>query len=1186
MPHESVSRDMDAASKMRSTARTSGVLRRVSVAAGATLLGTSALLGVAPSAVAAGPGSAVLVGTVQDELGCTADWDPACDATALTDLGNGEWAATFTLPAGEHEVKVALDGSWDKSYGAGGTEGNIPLALAGPTTVEIRYASEGNRVSLALPEEDLSYDASSHPLPSPYRHPGGGQTFYFVLTDRFSNGDPSNDRGGIEGDRFAHGFDPTDKGFYHGGDIAGLRAQLDYIENLGMTSIWLTPSFKNNPVQGEGENASAGYHGYWVTDFTQLDPHLGTNEEFKDFIDDAHSRGIKVYFDIIVNHTADLIDYDEGSYSYIDQDSSPYLTAQGEPFSPSDYAQSEDFPTLDPAISFAYTPVRNPNNPRMVPEELNDVTMYHNRGNSTWSGESVTYGDFEGLDDLMTEDPRVLATMEEIYTTWMDFGIDGYRIDTAKHVDFGFWQQFTQTLVDHQVATPAGDQFFTFGEVYDADARLLSPYVRDSEMDSVLDFAYQSSATNFARGYSTAGLGALFDADDYYTTPDSSAADLPTFLGNHDMGRIGYLLQGSDDPAARSKLAHSAMLLTRGQPVIYYGDEQGFVGDGNDKDARSSMFPSQVDSYNDDVLIDGTPYQGSDSFDQNAQLYPLISELAQLRTSTPALNQGAQIELHRTDGAGIYATARVDREEKVEHVIALNNAASAQTATFSTLTPGATYTVLWSSDDQSAAGTGTGASEQVVAADPSGQITLTVPAFGSMVLVADQQVAPAGDAQAISLAPADGTVLKDLVPVQAEIAQDRWAETSFAWRLAGSAEWTDLGVAEDDTPRVFHDVSSLPTGTLVEYRAVSIDAAGATVVDTAIGVVGVDLSKDGATTGGDITAESVTLPGSHNAAMGCTADWQPDCLAAQMTYDANSDVFIATYDLPAGTYEYKVAIGGSWAENYGDGGVTDGPNITYTHAGGPITFWYHPTSHIVMNSAQGPLITLPGSFQAALGCEADWQPGCLRTWMMDTDGDGIYTFATDALPTGTYEVKVAHNGSWDENYGVDGAADGANYVFSATAGATVLFSYDLATNILTIDTDADVPEDPSPSDPTNPDVPPVPGAPTDPADPPVPGAPTDPADPNEPGTPGPDAPGSALPGGGENNAVDNAAHPEDENSTEAGSHNAAKDRAEQRERLARTGPEGIALAGVAALMVIMGGVLLTNRPRSASEAMH
>ncbi len=139
------------------------------------------------------------------------------------------------------------------------------------------------------------------------------------MADRFANGDPTNDTGGVTGDRLDHGFDPSDKGFFHGGDLAGLLDRLDYIERLGTTAIWLTPSFQNRPVQGSGVDASAGYHGYWVTDFTRIDPHFGTNAELEELVDAAHAKGIKVFFDIITNHTADVLDYEEQQYSYVEQ---------------------------------------------------------------------------------------------------------------------------------------------------------------------------------------------------------------------------------------------------------------------------------------------------------------------------------------------------------------------------------------------------------------------------------------------------------------------------------------------------------------------------------------------------------------------------------------------------------------------------------------------------------------------------------------------------------------------------------------------------------------------------------------------------------------------------------------------------------------------------------------------------
>ncbi|MEE4317594.1 MAG: alpha-amylase family glycosyl hydrolase, partial [Erythrobacter sp.] len=251
------------------------------------------------------------------------------------------------------------------------------------------------------------------------------EIIYFVLPDRFANGDPANDRGGIRGDRLRHGFDPTHKGFYHGGDLRGLTAKLDYIQGMGITAIWFAPIFKNKPVQGKPGEESAGYHGYWVTDFTSVDPHFGTNAEFKAFVDAAHRRGMKVYMDIITNHTADVIDYAEGEatgYAYRSKGEYPFSRRGGpdgasinQGFTGDDNPDPANWEKLtDP--TFAYTPqVADAEKNVKVPAWLNDVTLYHNRGNSHWIGESSVYGDFSGLDDLATENPRVVAGMIEIF---------------------------------------------------------------------------------------------------------------------------------------------------------------------------------------------------------------------------------------------------------------------------------------------------------------------------------------------------------------------------------------------------------------------------------------------------------------------------------------------------------------------------------------------------------------------------------------------------------------------------------------------------------------------------------------------------------------------------------------------------------------------------------------------------
>lgn len=1026
---------------------TSPRVRRIAASlAAAALILTGGLVATAPATAA--ERTFALVGSLQSELGCPGDWQPECTATELQPTGtDGLYAAEFEVPAGTWEYKVAVDDAWGESYGLNGGSDNIPLTIAGPATLRFLFDDVTHRVGLEAKSLRAGYAPDDDALvAAPARQAGSQEQFYFVMTDRFANGDTSNDAGGIDGDRLAHGFDPTDKGFYHGGDIAGLRANLDYIKGLGTSAIWLTPSFKNRPVQGEGANASAGYHGYWITDFTQIDPHLGTNAELEALIAEAHAEGIKVYFDIITNHTADVIDYAEGQYAYIDKATGPYRDASGTAFDPADYAGTSDFPALDAATSFPYTPQLSAEDADVkVPAWLNDPTFYHNRGNSTWAGESVTYGDFDGLDDLMTEHPTVVNGFVEVYQDWIDLGIDGFRIDTAKHVNFEFWEQWSAEVLDYAHAAGKPD-FFMFGEVYDADPVKLAPYVRDTDMNSVLDFTFQSAAVGFAAGNSARGLHHLYAGDDWFTTPDSSATALPTFLGNHDMGRVGYMLQSAPNALERDLLAHDLMFLGRGQPVVYYGDEQGFAGTGGDKDARQTLFASQVASYQNQNLITGEQAGAVDRYATTAPVYERIAELSALRRAHPTLVSGAQIERHADDGAGVYAFSRVDRDDKVEYLVALNNTGADKSVALTTLTAGTSYAPVY--------GTTTG-----ISTDASAAASVTVPALSAVVYRADAPVtAPATPAEISVNVPAAGAGLTGSAGVGADVHDATWQETSFAWRIVGGDEWHALGTAEDTDPRVFHTIEGLADGTLVEYRAVTTDAAGRHSAASTYASVGNRVSL-GVEEEPEEPEEpepqdpteygAVSVPGSLNSEMGCPGDWQPECANAAMT-KVDGIWTLALGDLAAGSYEYKIATEQSWNENYGAGGVPNGPNIALNHAGGPITFFFDPRTKNIRSTADGPVITLPGSFQSELGCAGDWAPDCLASMMFDRDGDGVFQFTTDDLPTGSYEVKVAHNRSWAENYGAGGAPGGANISFSASAGKVVTFRYNLATHVLTV----------------------------------------------------------------------------------------------------------------------------------------
>ena len=493
-----------------------------------------------------------LVGSLQNELGCPADWQPECTVTDLTRVGDTKtYTRDFTVPKGSYALKVAINHSWAESYGQGGND--VPLVLGGPATLRFTYDDDTHAIGIAPVDLSGPTTAADSALATPsLRELATREHFYFVMTDRFANGDTANDRGGLTGDRLPTGFDPTDKGFYHGGDLDGRHAALDYIKGLGTTAIWLTPTFKNRPVQGTGADASAGYHGYWITDFTQIDPHLGTNAELEALIAEAHAKGIKVYFDIITNHTADVIDYEGGQHAYVSKATAPYKAADGDRLRRRAVAarrvrrHGAGRPRVLPGAlgdpSFPYTPVFRSEADKTVkvPAWLNDPTLYHNRGDSTWAGESVTYGDFVGLDDLMTEPPTSSTGIDDVYKTG---STSASTASASTPPSTSTWSSGSSArqrarLRRTKVGKP---DFFMFGEVYDADPAYSRQYARTGDLNAVLDFALPGrGAAASPRARPTTGVRDLFAGDDYYTTPTPTATALPTFLGNHDMGRVGH----------------------------------------------------------------------------------------------------------------------------------------------------------------------------------------------------------------------------------------------------------------------------------------------------------------------------------------------------------------------------------------------------------------------------------------------------------------------------------------------------------------------------------------------------------------------------------------------------------------------------------------------------------------------
>jgi len=524
------------------------------------------------------------------------------------------------------------------------------------------------------------------------------EVVYFVLPDRFENGDPGNDRGGLGGDRLTTGFDPSSKGFYHGGDLKGLTARLDYIQGLGTTAIWLGPVYKNKPVQGGPGEESAGYHGYWITDFTSVDPHFGTDDDLHAFVDAAHKRGIKVYLDIITNHTADVIQYREcinAACPYRSRADYPYTRKGGpqgapinEGFAGDDVHTEINYARFtDP--NYAYTPFVPPAEANVkLPAWLNSPIYYHNRGNSEWWGESSLFGDFVGLDDLMTENPRVVKGFIDIYGDWIsNYRLDGFRVDTARHVNPEFWRAFAPAML--QRARSKGiPNFHIFGEVAaeTVDVAQLARHTRVDKFPSVLDFAFARAVEESVAGNAgTTVLARLYQDDGLYEGGAPAALRLPTFTGNHDFGRFAWLVKrarpqaGDDEILQRVMLSNAMLFLLRGVPVVYYGDEQGFIGHGVDQDCRQDMFASQVASYNDQGLLGSTSTTAGANFNALHPLYKQISGFASLRKQYVELRRGRQVVRSQSREPGMFAASRIGNDGR-ELLVAFNTSMAPVTA--------------------------------------------------------------------------------------------------------------------------------------------------------------------------------------------------------------------------------------------------------------------------------------------------------------------------------------------------------------------------------------------------------------------------------------------------------------------------------------------------------------------------
>jgi hypothetical protein len=379
------------------------------------------------------------------------------------------------------------------------------------------------------------------------------------------------------------------------------------------------------------------------------------------------------------------------------------------------------------------------------------------------------------------------------------------------------------------IATADGNpDFFMFGEVAldgsgPAAKSFTSHYTTHDKMQAILDFPFQDAARGFAsRGLGNTQLAQFFANDDWYTDADSNVYALPTFLGNHDMGRIGRFVQADNPGAAdaelvaRDRLAHELMYFSRGNPVVYYGDEQGFTGPGGDQDARQTMFASQVPEYLDDDLLGTDRTHAQDNFVTDAPLYQAISRLAAVTDAHPALRNGAEQVRYASTGQGIFAMSRIDRKHQKEYVVALNNSETTASARVPTFIRNGDFRKVY----------GAGAAKLDTRGDRTLPVTLA--GLSAAVYVSKDRIPRSHKAPKISLdPPAPSDVSRGRMHVQADVDGSSFYEVTFQRRV-GHGGWQTIGVDDSAPYQVYDDVSSLRTGTKVAYRAAVLDNAGHT----------------------------------------------------------------------------------------------------------------------------------------------------------------------------------------------------------------------------------------------------------------------------------------------------------------------------------------------------------------------
>lgn len=547
-----------------------------------------------------------------------------------------------------------------------------------------------------LPVDDAEIEAHLQ-VPSPdWRD----QVIYFILTDRFDDGDRSNN------DQGAGVYNPRLNSHYSGGDLKGILNNLDYIKGLGATAVWVTP-----PVANQWYDPwinYTGYHGYWAENFSEVDKHYGSLDDYRRLSATLHRNGMYLIQDIVVNHTGNFFRY----RGPIDR-RNPALSW---------FANEESRPVTAPSqVPFS---LNNPNR-----AEDREAAIYH------WTRDIALYNDelqvktwqVSGLDDLNTTNPTVRRAFRQIFGDWIrKAGVDGFRIDTVKYVEPEFFPDFIYSEdpeapgISRQAAALGKQNFFTYGEAWynsesprdetsDARAAVYAGTEAEPSLTAVLNFPlHEAIKAVFGEGAPTAHLAFRFETwQRLYRNWDQ----MPVFIDNHDATRF---TAGSDFAGLRQALA--LLFTIPGVPVLYYGTEQEL------KETRAAMWPGGYGS------------QGRDSFNPESRGYRLVQQLTGLRQAHKVFTRGSLRTLASAEaGAGVFAYERAHEGRRVWVVFNTANEPILLDGLELGLKPGQALSLLW----------GDPLADEALRTNAAGRWDAELPARAVLILEAGAEAAAA-----------------------------------------------------------------------------------------------------------------------------------------------------------------------------------------------------------------------------------------------------------------------------------------------------------------------------------------------------------------------------------------------------------------------------------------------------------